>query len=120
MANDRKRRRGGKRRRESRNPADPVAEVMRRLTDAALPYGFRVVDAEGTVLPDLVFFRPGGGPEVARLRYFGDGTSVLQSIIPHYVSLDEQLEVEAHLMARVAPVIRSMLAYPVWARLVGR
>lgn len=97
---------------------DPKS-VLQELTNAARPYGFRVVLEPQMLLPDLVFLRPGDGSEVARLRYFEtEGCDpCLQTLGPDYVGQREQQEVEAHLAKHVAPVILRALTYSVWMRL---
>jgi hypothetical protein len=49
---------------------DRKARVLRELADAARPYGFAVEAAPDSLLPDLVFYRPGDRVELLRLRYF--------------------------------------------------
>lgn len=98
---------------------DDTVGVRQKLVEAARPYGFAAEFPRELLLPDLVFYRPDGGAEVARFRYVEppEGSPFLHSIIPAYVSAEEQRDVEQHLATHVTPVIVRDLSFRLWVTL---
>ncbi len=103
-------------------PKTTKEEALRRLSEAASPYGLRVVKTQYSELPELVLFRPApDGREVARYRYFEPdvGQPYMRSLFPHGVTTAEQAEIEHHMEERLAPVILDMFSFALWISLAG-
>jgi len=95
-------------------------EALRRLPDAAAPYGLRVVKTQYSELPELILFRPApDGREVARLRYFEPdvGQPYIRSVIPVEVTAAEQAGIERHIEERIAPLILDIFSFVLWISL---
>ncbi len=95
-------------------------EALRRLSEAASPYGLRVVKTQFSELPELVLYRPApDGREVARFRYYepGVGQPYMPSVIPAEVTATEQAEIERHMEERLAPVILDIFSFTLWIAL---
>jgi hypothetical protein len=83
-------------------------EALRRLSEAASPYGLTVIKTQYSELPELVLCRPApDGREVAGLRYFEPdvGQPYMRSVIPAEGTATEQAAIERHIDERLAPVI---------------
>src|SRR6266704_1513977 len=95
-------------------PNTSKEEALRRLSEAASPYGLRVLKTQYSELPELVLYRPAPhGREVARLRYFEPdvGQPYLRSVIPAEVTATQQAEIERHIDERLAPVILDVFSF---------
>lgn len=93
--------------------------VLRLLSEAARPYGVRVVRERGVLLPDLMFVRPGDGVDVMGFRYCEpEGHDpYAQLIVRGYIDREEELRVEAHLTRHVIPVIQRHMTLATWGLL---
>jgi len=98
------------------------AEALRRLAEAAAPYGLRVVRTENSLLSELILIRPSDGPPVARLQYFEPdaGRRRLRSLIREYVSEAAQAEIEQHMQERLAPVVHEVFSFTLCMSLADR
>jgi hypothetical protein len=101
------------------NPGPKISkeEALRRLSEAAAPYGLRVVKTQYSELPEVVLFRaPPDGREVARFRYFepDGGQPYMRSLFPHDVTVAEQREIDRHMEERLAPVILDIFSFVLW------
>ena len=104
----------------NRRPKTSREEALRRLSEAASPYGLRVLKTQYSELPELVLYRPApDGREVARFRYFEPdvGHPYMRSVIPTEVTATEQAEIERHMQERLAPVMVEIFSFAPWLSL---